>query len=103
MPIKQDTHIEKHLLQDSNVMNEIQDIVFGLLNEGGMELRVLTSASNSRFRFFCTPDGDEFFNRLSACSACRNAVCVNWMVWCVNLEVIGIELSKCRGIPYVSF
>jgi len=52
MPIKQDTHIEKHLLQDSNVMNEIQDIVFGLLNEGGMELRVLTSASNSRFRFF---------------------------------------------------
>jgi len=35
MPIKQDTYIEKYPLQYSNVMNEIQYIVFELLSEGG--------------------------------------------------------------------
>jgi hypothetical protein len=80
MPIKQDTHIEKYVLQDSNFINEIQDIIFELLNEGNVEVRVLTSSSKAPlpfihavdnrngdwvFRSFCTPDGGEFFNHLS--------------------------------------
>ncbi|WP_222612974.1 hypothetical protein [Undibacterium jejuense] len=80
MPIKEDTHIEKYLLQDSNVINEIQDIIFGLLSEGKVQVRILTSASKAPlpfihavdnrvgdwiFRSFCTPDGGEFFNHLS--------------------------------------